>query len=1329
MRKLKLLFATLGLLLGTLGAKAQFENALPTTGWRSASSSFHPDGSSATIDKLFDGNTGTYWHSNYGGGTGQQGLPQWFIITLPEAKWISGFGIQRRNGNANCPKNYKVYVSDSDFGLTAPATNATQRDAVNSIPTSFLAGEGELPESYSNSNTLQQVSLSTPVYGKYILFVINGTYGSTNYTCLSEFKLYTYSSVDRTLLQSMKDTYQPIFDLIPEGSTFGCVPTSAPERANASDALSEAQDVLDGSDDAAIEPAANNLVSAMEALQQASVGHGKIYLIKCVGNSKYAIYNSGCVKSADDNTVILSNWANYDRRSFFTVKVAEIDGENIYYTISSALSPTQYVYAINTDGTDGENSPAQGNVGVKEITVGTAIPEDAKWKFNARGAGWNIIPKNGNNGWNCRGSYGGNAHIGQWHGNDTDDNTWTIKTAEEHLIETKVTPYTESVGTVGSITSIEQAADEAREVADILTTKYTDTELNAYKNYYPSNVVTPTSGLYKVYNKGCDLYLYSEQTSNNPKNVTLGTDLHENAKYYWNVTFDGNQATIIGSTGLSMAKGPVSTAYSAITADYISPITLKVAPNGNALWTEDYFVLPSVHSTKENGYTKDGGDYVADTNPIYLTTWDGTGAPNQYCFVPVTLPSEKDVYTVEFSGQISGDEGLVVKYIGGNHEGNTEVYNGGFFVLSTTEAIATNFEATAVAGRKYTITIEGTRIRVYYTIDETAKFYVPGSRATTLTTGKKYFIYNTCCVPSSSQNRSGFIWNNGTTKIGVNQTWPSEAKTLSNAYLFELEDGGEGKYYIKSLATGKYVSDVGDPTKTAGVALTIEEYSESGKKSGEDCKSYTEASEQANETPGTGSHVWAIYGGRCWNGNTGSFADWTTAHPYAFYEVNEVDYNGEIDEVQNSLNDAISKTGVGYPKQSVRNTLHNAVQPILYKAINPATAIAEYNTAITSYKSSTDVNLPEDGKAYKITNIQKDGTKKQLYYTDANGLTVGTNDIEYTGAEATFICRKVTVDNEDRYVFLFASAGKYMKYKGLEQATDANGSSDTYHAGTQAFKLPSNASESTVISNYDVLGGTFRIVAVNRSEDNAKVGSLVIKKADGNFDGYGNSLGLHDDYSNLFRIEEVTDPRTSVNIASRLPDDTRYVCTYSNSFPTVVPTGVKAYIVSQTNETTAGTRQLADEGEAIPANTGVLLVADAYKTIEPAEMKPATTEDIQEATGNLLVGTGATEATVDGDVDAYILANGSHGVAFYELSSSNRTIASYRAYLVMPTAGARPTSLRISFDDDIETGIDNIEGTENASGNAAIYDLSGRRIQNPVKGGLYVKGGIKYIHQ
>ncbi len=186
--------------------------------------------------------------------------------------------------------------------------------------------------------------------------------------------------------------------------------------------------------------------------------------------------------------------------------------------------------------------------------------------------------------------------------------------------------------------------------------------------------------------------------------------------------------------------------------------------------------------------------------------------------------------------------------------------------------------------------------------------------------------------------------------------------------------------------------------------------------------------------------------------------------------------------------------------------------------------------------------------------------------------------------------------------------------------------------------------------------------------------------------------------------------------------DDVFVGTFSAPFPTVVPEGVAAYEI--TGKRSAESAEyiscnvLAEEGKAIPANTGVLLVSSESQA--SVTMLPATTEAAATPNDNLLVATGAEGTTVGDEVNAYILANKNETVAFYLLSETNRTIAANKAYLANLPAGA---VLKLNF--GALTGIEGIEAAD--ADNAPVYDLSGRKVANPVKGGIYVKNGKKII--
>lgn len=65
-----------------------------------------------------------------------------------------------------------------------------------------------------------------------------------------------------------------------------------------------------------------------------------------------------------------------------------------------------------------------------------------------------------------------------------------------------------------------------------------------------------------------------------------------------------------------------------------------------------------------------------------------------------------------------------------------------------------------------------------------------------------------------------------------------------------------------------------------------------------------------------------------------------------------------------------------------------------------------------------------------------------------------------------------------------------------------------------------------------------------------------------------------------------------------------------------------------------------------------------------------------------------------------------------------------KAYLEHAAGAA---AIALDFNLGTTTGIQNAVVSEQL--NAPIYDLSGRRVQNTVKGGFYIQGGKKFIAQ
>ena len=92
--------------------------------------------------------------------------------------------------------------------------------------------------------------------------------------------------------------------------------------------------------------------------------------------------------------------------------------------------------------------------------------------------------------------------------------------------------------------------------------------------------------------------------------------------------------------------------------------------------------------------------------------------------------------------------------------------------------------------------------------------------------------------------------------------------------------------------------------------------------------------------------------------------------------------------------------------------------------------------------------------------------------------------------------------------------------------------------------------------------------------------------------------------------------------------------------------------------------------------------------------------------------------------------NGEDEVGFFVPSASVTNIPANRAYLNIPegsTLSEMTKNLVLRFEDGTETGIAPSElfGTQEQQPAAACFDLTGRRVQQAAKGGIYIKNGKK----
>lgn len=165
--------------------------------------------------------------------------------------------------------------------------------------------------------------------------------------------------------------------------------------------------------------------------------------------------------------------------------------------------------------------------------------------------------------------------------------------------------------------------------------------------------------------------------------------------------------------------------------------------------------------------------------------------------------------------------------------------------------------------------------------------------------------------------------------------------------------------------------------------------------------------------------------------------------------------------------------------------------------------------------------------------------------------------------------------------------------------------------------------------------------------------------------------------------------------------------------------GIKYYAINETHQYGNETHVSPVEVEELAANTPYILYNTTEDPIDITQSGFGTaTKDVYSA--GALTGV-YTDSEIAADAGNYILQTQNDVQAFYLVSGSARTATPYRAYLTAPGAGAR---IAISFDNET-TGINGVNATEKKF-DGTVYDLSGRKIENPTRG-LYIVNGKKVV--
>ena len=424
----------------------------------------------------------------------------------------------------------------------------------------------------------------------------------------------------------------------------------------------------------------------------------------------------------------------------------------------------------------------------------------------------------------------------------------------------------------------------------------------------------------------------------------------------------------------------------------------------------------------------------------------------------------------------------------------------------------------------------------------------------------------------------------------------------------------------------------------------------------------------------------------------------------------------------------LAKTGVGYPKADAE-VRANLAKLLGYSFMSSD----ELTAAIASYKGApSQIQLPESGKAYTITFRPKDTSNGTYHYIYRDGettnLKTAVRNMSTPASDlpesAVFVCNEFEAG---KYILTPVMGGGFVKVNTRNSesklqvgATYAANINDIVFQPLTDTSLNRGKIDDT--SDENLFG--YMTATIQERENERKKNSFIIYESNGTFDS-SDAPFLDGSHTSALIIEEVdyANHPTLLEIKgdkmSGVEGET-HIGTFSAPFETVIPTGVRAYY-AQTAEASTGISLAEISSGTIPANEGVIITAT---TATPGYFAPATAST--SITGNKLSNSaGAAHAIVDYD---YILATANEVTALYKAKVGGSALKMNKAYLNLGIVLS--PSFKLSFDGEL-TGIAstllNADESDSLGSKTPVYDLSGRRVAQPMRGGIYIRDGKKFI--
>lgn len=439
---------------------------------------------------------------------------------------------------------------------------------------------------------------------------------------------------------------------------------------------------------------------------------------------------------------------------------------------------------------------------------------------------------------------------------------------------------------------------------------------------------------------------------------------------------------------------------------------------------------------------------------------------------------------------------------------------------------------------------------------------------------------------------------------------------------------------------------------------------------------------------------------------------------FKFFEVldvtsYDVTYNYTINGTQVGTYSVKAVSGNAYPTPGNLPDFVTATAPEGTVAENTTKTI-EVNISNYPFKFSlNESDTPEWG--YLTGNISTDARK--LFTNNTTSIVRLAANAAYQNSTFNGIA-----DDLWRMVGNPFDGFKIMNKSGkcLVKAASGNGATYTDASATASDNL-------WKVYGGDIIGEPGNITDANKEELKAKAFVLrhsTVDEGDNYLNpggiGSGTSIGVYYKKSNgscfLFLEPEFTvNLNTTDNLVASfatlaLPFDFKVASSNTND--------AKLYSGAY-NATTSTLDMTAVEG-VVPASAGVVIKSDSKATsiVLTANTKSAATA----LTGNQLVGT--TEEIAFSELTGKLVfgVTAQNHVGFYAAGGS-AALPANRAYLPTSVLGGE-NAVAMNFGGNV-TGINAVVKADKA--NAAIYDLTGRRVTRTVKGGLYIQNGSKFV--